>query len=708
MKNNPPMIFKKDDNEYTLLSNTVATYMKQAALYVAKMNNIPLEEATKLVKQTVKKSNIKNPEVKYYTKDHNGDTYQETNKLSNYVKETIESGEIIVPSFTTYVHPTVKKSLHAEFLQDNINKRKEDKHKAFVYKQENNPDMFLYYNTLQKTRKIFNNSLSGAYAAKGTILYNASAHYTLTSMTRSVTSIGNAITETMVASNKHFKDYETTVNYITTVITTYEKDKFIRVLKKYNLHLPTPEEVHERILLSSKKYWESIKYEGKILDYLKTLSKVELAAVLYTNDMNAIKDHNDEMMRTFISTLSKRCTSGSEDNIRDINNSPEGVMNLVYHICAPDIKGMNVDFKKMAGTETLNILASTARNVTKTLIAYSDFIRACFITKIMPPTIAHIKDMFREAIVLSDTDSTCGAYDKWIEWYFGKIVFNDEAVGVSAAVMTITTQVIDHYLKMFTSHMNIPPENRDLIKMKNEYFWDLFTSTNVSKHYFANVRIQEGSVFAVPDLELKGVHLIASKVNKEIRDIAYGMIDYIHTTLSSGGKISLNKMATLTADTERKIIEDIKNGKTDIFKLEKLKEESAYKLDRTKSPYIHHLLWEYVFKDKYGDPGEPTYMVVNIPTTLSSKRTTQEYLDKLEDREIAERLREFMDKYKKDNIGSFRVPLNIVAGKKLPEEIYQAVNFYKVVTSNLNIMYLILESCGFFRKSDMLVSEMGY
>ena len=699
----------KDPSMYTKMDSATHEYFKQASAYISKKKNIPIEEAGKLVKKAINNYQGKrNPDVKYYTKDDKGDKIVVEDKLSNYIKDSLESNEIIAPSFTTYVDPSEKKSIHAEFLQENIDKRKVDKSLAFKYKQEGDADKYLYYNTLQKTRKIFNNSLSGAYAAKGTILYNPSGHYTLTSTTRSVTSIGNAITESMIASNKHFKDYNVTINYITSIVTYIDMYKIEKILLKYDLIRPTAEQVMDEILYSTRNYWESDIYENKILEYLKTLNSIELSAVCYVNDMNAVRKYNSNFMKELLTKLSKRVTTGSKDPLNDITNANPAITNLVAHICANDIKGMDVNYKRLEGTDTLMILASTALNATKVLIEYGDFIRTLFSTNITPPTIAYIKDMYRDSIILSDTDSTCGSYDSWVKWYFGKMEFTNKAIALSASVMTINTQIIDHYLQVLTANMNMPVKNRPLIKMKNEFFWDLFTTASVSKHYFANIVIQEGNVFSKPDLELKGVHLIGSSVNQEIRDIARNMIDYIHTTIGSGNKISLNYMATVVADLERKIIKDIKAGKSTVFKIDKIKEESAYKLDRLKSPYIHHMLWTEVFKDKYGNPGEPTYMVINIPTLLKSKRAIKEYLNRIEDKEIAAKLEAFLAKYNKESLGTFRVPLNIVSGKRLMDEIYQAVDIHKVVSNNVNMLYMILESMSFFRKPGMLVSEMGY
>lgn len=700
-------IFKRSPEQYTKLADPVIEYIEQSTVYMCSINKKSEEFNRAAIKKALVKKGILNPIVKYYYTADNGDKEIREDKLTDYIKTAKENNEIMAPSFTTYIHTDEKKSIHANFLDVNIAKRKSDKKNAFKFKQLGDDDKFLYYNTLQKTRKIFNNSLSGAYASKSTILYNSSAHYTLTSITRSVTSIGNAVTESLVAGNKHFKDPEVTINYVLSVISKINM-KDVRVLiDKYGLHMPSPEQVMEMILYSSRIYWKDLVKEAKIKKLLDGFSKEELVAVMYVNDLWHMKKYNDSVLRTLFAGLCDKSPRQVADPLKVINEAPEGIMNMIHHTLSVEYKGMNVVYSELS-PELLNITASTTLTAIETLVLFQDLIGTFLVTDIMPPSIAHLKDMLRDSIVLSDTDSTCGSYDKWVEWYFGDIIYGHEATALSAAVMTINTQVIDHYLKIMSNNMNVGKGEIEELKMKNEYYWDIFTSTNVSKHYFANVKIQEGNVFDKPDLELKGVHLIASKANKVVRDAAYQMIDDIHTTIAGGGKLSLAKLGTNAADMERWVISEIKRGSVDIFNMDKIKEESAYKLDRIKSPYFHHMLWEEVFRDKYGTPGDPTYMVITVPTKLKSARKTREFLETIKDPIIKERLTNFLSMYGKDSVGTFRIPLMIAAERGLPEEIFEAVDVHRVVTTTVNIFYLILSSVGLYRKDELLLSEMGY
>jgi hypothetical protein len=703
-------IFKRPPEEYEILLTPVKDYIRQASTYISITNDIPIEEAINIINKVLKKQKIKNPIVTYNYRDENGKTETKQDKLTDYIKDTIAAGEVLVPSFTAYIHPSKKKSLHADFLDINIKLRKSDKHNAFKYKQLGDKEKTFYYNTLQKTRKVMNNSLSGAYCSPSTALYNPSAHYTLTSMTRSVASIGNAVSEYIIAGNKHFRTPDILLNYVNAIIANIHMNTVDIVVNKFNLYIPKPIEVLDALLYSSRNYWTDKEFEDRLLKYFYLLTPTQLCAVMYLNDLYHIKKYNEDFTRNMLTTLSSKVKTGSVDNLKDLNKAPEGINILTHHIWVDELRGKAIDYKELIDSdpELLLGLASTTKNIVDTLMQYKQFFRLFFASDIMPIDIAYIKDMLRDAIVLSDTDSTCGSYDHWVEWYFGHPQFSAEAVGLSAAVMTINTQAIDHNLKLFARNMNVDANLTELIKMKNEYYWPVFTATNVSKHYFADVMIQEGNVFAEPDLELKGVHLIASAVDQAIINKGLDIIKEINLKVSKGEKISLYNYAKQAADIERELIEKIRKGDISIFKKDKIKEEDSYKLDKDKSPYLHHMMWMEVFSEKYGNPGDPSYMVIKVPTELKSKKLTNEYLDSIKDVEIRDKLKNFLEKYDKETIGTFRPPVSLISTNGLPEEIIAAIDIKRIVMDNLNQIYLVLESIGFYRKKTLLISEMGY
>ena len=402
-------LFKRDMEDYHTELNPIAGYVKQASKFLEVTFGYTPEEARKKVIEKIKEYKVKDPIVTYRNQNEWGDRIIETAPLSSYIKDTLSKNEIIVPSFTTYTHPDTKKSLHSEFLSINLAKRKADKNAAFAARQAGDMNKFNYYNTMQKTRKVANNSLSGAYASKSTILCNPSAHYTLTSITRCVASIGNAITESIVAGNKIFKKPENVLNYLNAIVTEMNTNAVLHCINKYNLHCPTTDEVMVMIDHGSRWYWKDETYREHIRSYLNRLTPEQRTAVLYTNDLYHMRMYNPEFMRKLLTDLTRRVETGSVDNLKDLNTAPEGIPILAHFIWAEDLRGLKVNYKEMEGTELLMKLASTAKYLTEKFSYYKFLIRTFLTTDILPVDIANIKDIQRDVIVLSDTDYTCGS-----------------------------------------------------------------------------------------------------------------------------------------------------------------------------------------------------------------------------------------------------------------------------------------------------------
>lgn len=684
----------------------VDEYIKQSTNYLCKRFNINEDEAKLFVKEQLKNNKINNPITKFWFKKENGDKIKREEKLTDYIKEIINSGDVIVPSFTTYYHPSKQKSIHAEFMAYNTKRRSMYKKTAFKAKQDGDMNTFLYNDVMQKTMKIFNNSLSGAYASKSTILRNPSAHYTLTSITRCVSSIGNAISESLVYGNKHFKSSDIVYNYITTIITNINKQDIEYCINKYKLHIPTPNEVMDMILNSSKWYFNNKEVEEDIFNYISILDDIERVAILYTNDLWYMKKYNETLIRNMITKLINKQHDKLVNDTSVIRNLPEELDILTKFICCEEIKGKNVNYEELKDTELGQLLITTAYNVKSIFEYFSKLFETFFFTNILPPSIGYIKDMFRECIVLSDTDSTCGSYDKWVEWYLGKNDYSSNSIPITGVIMTINGLAIDRGLKNLSLNMNIPDDRLNVLKMKNEFYWSVFVLTNMNKHYFANTNIQEGNVFNNPELEIKGVHLIASAVNQDIAKKVHSMIKEINDTLSRNEKISILKYINEVKILEDEISKRIDQGDIEIFKKNAIKEEKAYKNSVEQSPYLHHMLWERVFASKYGSPGNPTYMCIKVPTILDNHKVLNQFLDEIQDKEIQMNLRDFLSRFNKNSFATFMLPVSIVGSRGIPLELLPIINKKRIIQDNLKSAYLVLESLGYYLKDDKIVSEM--
>ena len=705
LENDVNYTFKNPTVDYAVNMNPLKTYIDHMKTYVTKKFNLDEETSLRLIREAIKANKPRDPKVVFNRKKENGDMEKVEDTLKGYLKDVIDGGHIIVPSFTVYNHPSERKSLHAEFLFINVRKRAEDKHKSFEYKQQGNKPMEDYYTTMQKIRKIFNNAVSGAYGSKGSILSNPSGHYTLTSITRSVASIGNMTTESMIAGNKYFRNAEVTINYVIALVNRTNHRAVRNVVEKYGLHIPTANEVMDMILYSTKWYWENNRKEKKIFDFIKTLNDEERCMVMYCNDLWHFKMYNDKVMRDIIDSLGKISTTEVENHADLVKKAPEGILNLALCICSDLLKGKKFDVGKMQGTEELTAVASTIQKIMLGMDKYWLFFKIFYTTDIMPTSIAYIRDMLRDAIVLSDTDSTCGSYDKWLEWYYGEPTFNAEAVGIANAIMTINTQVMDHHIKILAANMNIDKSMYETLKMKNEFYWSVFIATNVSKHYYAYTEIQEGNTFKESELELKGVHLIASSIKIEIKKLVHEIMKDLLNAIKNREQISLKNYIEKTIDIELGILNGIKSGNISYFKRIPIKGAKSYKQGPEQSPYQFHLLWERIFADKYGSLGEPPYTFVKVPLTMDNKSSLNGFVDSITDEDIKLKFKEYFERKGLGKYTTIRIPMDIVTRKGLPEEIVNFVNTSNIIEDSLYALYMVLETLGFYRKPGMQVYQ---
>ena len=700
--------FKFDISEYKRNIDPIKQYMEIVSFVRDKIKST--KDSRDVIRDYIKDNKLYyNPIVKFRERDIEGNLSMKETSLKSYLDYVKDSGNIMVPSGTVYFSPDKKLSLHSEFTVMNTENRSVHKKLAFKHKMEKDWDKFNYHYTIQRSKKIFNNSLSGAYASAGTILNNSSAHYTLTSMTRALSGIGNAVSESIIVGNRHYRDPDVMLNHIATVAKYADIDRIEKVITKYGLTIPTADEAMKYLLKSSSKYWRDLEKELIIYNLLKSLTGYERAAVIYHINLHAIRVFNEGFMRDTITRFlnyEDQHFNPAEAN-RIIDNASELIRNIAIYSLSDLLKGKR---REDYTDSDLSIIASLILNVTDIMEGLSEIIRAFFITSVFPPNISRIKDMVREAIVLSDTDSTCATYESWPDWYFGKPVMNSQAVAISSLVLFIVSEVIDHYIKLFGVNLNISYEKAKVLAMKNEFMWDVFVNTNVSKHYFANVTIQEGNIYDFEDkkltLEKKGVNLIAPNAYGPIRDLVDTMMISIMEDVRSAGKIELTKYLQMVRDAERMLIDKLKSGYPEIFKLEKIKDAKVYKNDVSSSPYFHHLLWNSIFADRYGEAPEPPYIAVKVPVVTDTKAKMNDFLNSIQDQQLANKFRNFLSDHGKTHIGTYRLPLIKVYEKGIPDVLNNWIDVKRVVKDNCKPLYMVLETIGYYIKPDAILIDM--
>lgn len=694
--------------EYKQSLSPLTHWLEQTAFYASRMTRKPYDRCFNHLKTKLQSGELhfEDPNVVFFERAENGDRSKNMVPLSQYVKATLSNNEIIAPTFTTYLNPEIRSSRIVDLLDENVILRSKHKKLSQKFESVGNTSLYRYNDRLQDAFKRQNNSVSGGFVAEGSVINNKSAHSTLTSTTRYISSLSNASNERLIEGNRQYYSAQIALNNLISIASTTDYEETTKAMEAFDLHYPDIEETLECVYRSTDLYMVRDKKEIALLaEFIAVMTPVERAAFVYTGDLYHLRKHNETFVRTLISELA---TTGNETPVEDpigrIRKTDEQFVNYAHQANLSMLRGKGKDYSLLSEKEQY-ILANTCINIEQVVSKYKQLFKAFFLTRNSPCTIATVPSMIRRTVVLSDTDSTMFSVDNWVNWYFGRLDFSDRGFAIAGAVMFIATQSVAHILALFSANMNVSKKRLFTLAMKPEYVFPVFCQTSVAKHYYTAIAVKEGNVYPKIKMEIKGVHMKDSTVPTNIIKSAAETMESIITTIMRGEKVRLQEVIYKTIAIEQDIIQSINKGEGRYLRRFKIKEASAYKNEAMKSPYQYYDLWEKVFADKYGHAPNPPYNAVRLPLELPNRTALAEWLASIEDRELAERLKTWFVTNEKVNITSFPAPVENCKSHGIPKELQMIVNSRKMALTLTNSYRNILESLGYFTKTDYLVSE---
>jgi len=698
-------LFVNDIEDYKIDVEPFGQAREQLLKYIEKTYKKTGEEANALFKEMLKEREVKDPIITFVNRKDCLDKEEDSTTLLSYIEDYKNNSSSMTPSFTCYDRK--EETYQGLFIQDGLINRSTKKKEAAKCESSGDKLGFLINNLLQKAFKLRNNSLSGAYLSMSTLFYNPSSHTALTSTTRLAASVANMLTESMVEGRRLYKDPESVLNHFLALLTNTDKKEVEEVHKIYNLKYPSIKDVMNMVDDCIADYWSNPKYYENIQSFVSNLDDVERSIVLHTYDIYNLEKTNKDFVRNMMNGLSKQYTGISSD-ISLLENYDEFIINIVHHICFGSLKGKGKDYREFP-KNLKDLIVSTTIMLDKNIKKYSKYIDVFLKSNVMPINIAFIKDMIMEAVSHSDTDSTCGWYGNRVNDRFGNIDMTEKNIGYFSVYMMFNSGAVSHLLRQLTANLNVAVEKRDKLAMKNEYYFPVFGSGNVTKHYIANIALKEGLVYDKEKLEVKGNSLIVSNNTQYIRDNFTSLVEEITETLGKGERLDSEKIIKHITDLERYIVDKVKSGDGDIFKLEKI--NTTYKVMKTDpSKWIatnifHQRLYREVFSSTYGKEEELPYLGVSIPL---KKGNLLEMIEEIEDIEIREKFKTFLEENPKKGVERIIYPLSIISKKGLPKELLNMVDMHKLVATLVNAHYILLEILGIYIKENSILSDYGY
>lgn len=696
----------------------IGTYIKDAALYLSKVHNVDIEKCEKWVKKQLAENGqfpVHNPVVKYIGKDENGDRVKRMTHMKEYLNQVERTKSIIAPTFTVYCNPDVKESEVSKFLTVGLGERDIIKSAMFKAIAEGKKELSSFYDREQVTVKVINNSTSGAHVSAGNPLYNRSAHSTLTSTCRTAASFSNSNAERFIAGRRHFYNANIAIQNIISVLNHSDKDKCKFVLMNYKLHLPTYEEMREAIKMSTDIYWRSESAFYKIEELLKTLTPLENAIYLYTQDMYHLMKFNPQFVRTMFDEMIKKPTKPIENadayfKLIDVD------LGALFGLLFTDLlNGKGIKSKEVKESAEYGVIGSGIKNVVDTLSKYSLFYSTFWMNQSIPFETANVPYMVRKPTLGGDTDSTLFTVEDWVLWHQGSLDYNPTAVSVAGTMIYFVSQLVAHILASASAMKGIPKPKLYNMAMKNEYLFPVFMTTSMSKHYACTLGAREGQVLAHHELETKGVGLKNSKAPARIMKMFDNMLEEVCQKLTNNEDLYLYPYLEKIAKEEAKIYKSIMTADTDFlssarinsresylqgFTAEEMRDNDKVAMKLKGTNYKQYELWEEVFAPKYGSPGLPPYDCVKLSADVETGGDMRLFLDSIADRELATRFENWLKKEKKDAIKTYFLPkviIETIGG--VPEELMLVVNVRKIVATIMSSYYIILESFGYFAKN---------
>lgn len=706
-----PFVLQKA--EYTRDLDLLKGYFDQNTLFLHRMTGQPQDKCLAFLKKTLSRGGkfpLRDPNMLVLKQESPGNRVRDEMTMLTYIRTVTETNRILSPSMVCYENPKVLKSPSAKFVESGIAGRKKAKNEMFYAKVAGDEVLEKIKDAEQNAKKIAINSLSGMHGFSGNILYVKSGHSSLTSMCRSATGYGNANNEKLLAGSRHYWSPSIAVSNMAALITSQPHDEFEQAMEKCGFVYPTVEQTAECIRRSTDLYWRKESKFQQIVDFIVRMTPLERAIVVYTGDLYHIAKYNDAFVRGFMDKIIKFDPKTDQTSVDD----PYGFLTgkavdddtkvLATYLNAEETLGENFDsLKAKERFDVLRNVAVTAINIQNVMQEYFTFIRVFLTPVLLCPSVANIKGILRRVVLASDTDSTIFTTQDWVSWYTNDATRTKDGDGIWYTTTYIACQCIVHVLAKLSANMGVIQEDLHRLTMKNEYAFPVFTLTSRAKHYYAFMSAREGNVYKDYDMEIKGVALRSSTVPPAVIKSAKALMKEVMTRADENRQFSLEELYMKVWQHEQEIYHSIKKGEHKYLKSSQIQESYANmnKDDPYKETtnYRHYTMWQDVFAPKYGNVESPPYTVIKVPMAIANKTDMQTWLNQIDaiDPEFAERFRLYCERTGRDQIRTLYMPLSILSGNGMPEEVMVMIDIRRLTYEILESFYMILESLGVFQ-----------
>lgn len=706
-------VFTKPPEDYVRDLDFVENYIKDNALYLSRMRNLTLADAEQFIRNKIKSGELKvtDPKVTYLQRDRKtGDRFITHGTFLQYINDVTKHDLIIVPTGTVYYNPNQKKSFNAIWIDRNLKLRKSFKKEKFNAMMKGDKIKANYYDILQNSCKIKNNSLSGAHSSPSTPLFNKSSHSSLTSTCRISTSYANASNECLLRGNRHYWCPQVVLSHLITTARHSRLADMQAVMTAEGLHYPDADEVMQCITYSTHQYWRDTNAMQYIRAFVAEMLPIERAAFVYSADIYHLERLNPEFTRTMFMLFAQKYiipdfTDDAKESMRD-----NDISILALSICSKEVDYRKLDEIEIEDPHTYAIIAANAKSITDTITRYTNFIRAFWRVELLSPSIAKLPSIVRKVVVTSDTDSSIFTTQYWTMRYATDGLFSEMAYRIGYVTTFFVSKVVKHRLATMSKNIGAITTDIHKISMKNEFYFPVYLLTPAAKHYAAFQSAQEGNLLRHMETEIKGVHLRNSSAPVHVTKQLKLYIETIMSTIMANGQVSLSEIRDPIAAIEHDVIADIARSGYRYFGGMQIKDADSYTNGEDATNYKRYTLWQDTFAKVYSDAPNPPYQAVKIPLTTTTRRNFDAWIASIESPILKDRLTRWSEAEGRREMKTIVIPEAIILKYGIPKEIVPIIDTRKLIKTITSPFYLMLESLGIYlqnSKISRLLSDDG-
>ena len=579
-----------------------------------------------------------------------------------------------------------------------VKKKSRKKEKKLMLEAKKNCDKTaeVFHNNNQATIKINMNSMIGAMGSGFSNLSSVANFNSVTSICRFFIMNSYAHAERFLESNFYFRNDEQCIEFIMSCCMCGPSDDRIRTcMDNMGFKYPEYSDVCDFLVGSVHRY-DTLSDHEIVKRTLRRLTKERLCFIYYMSNMKHLVFDNESFWRPWIDDLlSDNNVTYSKDIQADYLFKIDGdlgiVLSTVYNKLLPkNSKGNNISIYECVEADPVlaQRLACCGKHMEELVSKTTDIFDLFMNHSVNISHVVEHKNQYRDAVVVSDTDSIIFTTKSWLEWYNGDIIMTDRAYNINALVVYWLGKANYHILYHVSEAFGAIGEDLIGMNMKNEFMMPVEILTSLKKHYASILKIQEGVFYSEPRLDMKGVGL---------RGSVYGasVLNYTEWFVRSSIDEIYNKAVI---DTEAKIVDVLRferlvrdslyNGKPEFLPITAIKNKEEYAKPEV-SVYFNYEVWQSVFGDKYGMIQIPTKCYMVPLTGMNSVGYRQWLTEKYP--VISQKLEKFIADHPNKDIN--RIPIN-PSSPIIPEELRPIVDYGNLVYANTRPMYIIMQALG--------------